>query len=532
MNFQTLSVFVECSTGCVPKIAYLKQFASLIAKMGYNAMYLGTSDTLQVEGEPYFGYLRGGYSQEEIHELDDYCKGIGMELRPALQTLAKFHRLGAYEAYHGYMDIGDILLVGEEKVYDLLDKIFATCAKFYTSRTIHIGMDEAFLLGVGAYMAKHGLVSKQKIMLEHIQRVAQIAKKYGFQCEMWSDMFFRALNGDTGSAYESGVVDPATILQGLPDNVTIVYWDYVTNNLQACEKKIEQHLSITDRVAFTGAIWKFMGFAPDNRFSISVADTAIEACKNKGIQHFQISLWADTHGECSLYSVLPSLFYYAEKAQGKAEIDRQKYFEIVGCDYDLLLKTDELNDPHKKRYTTLNNKSFYYLYQDVLLGEFDSMLSEGIGDAYQRLAEEFLPLTQGAYGYVFATLQSLAECLAVKAELGKNVWNAYKAGDKQRIQSLANDIDRLLISLDALSKNFTAQWENENKSFGFEIHLIRLGGLQARLRYVQEKLRKFANGEMAKIEELEIERQPFGKLRSAKEDDFMYTGWNTIVSVN
>ena len=68
MSFDTLSVFVECSTGCVPKIEFLKQYANILSKMGYNAMYLGTSDTLQLEGEPYFGYLRGGYSKKEIQD--------------------------------------------------------------------------------------------------------------------------------------------------------------------------------------------------------------------------------------------------------------------------------------------------------------------------------------------------------------------------------------------------------------------------------------------------------------------------------
>ncbi len=531
MSFDTLSVFVECSTGCVPKIEFLKQYANILSKMGYNAMYLGTSDTLQLEGEPYFGYLRGGYSKKEIQDLDAYCREIGVELRPAIQTLAKLHRLGAYEAYHGYMDIGDILLVGEEKVYALLDKIFATCAEFYTSRTIHIGMDEAFMLGLGSYMSLHGHVSRLKIMFEHIQRVADIAAKYGFQCEMWSDMFFRVVNGDTGGAYESDI-NPEEFIQGLPQNVTVVYWDYVTNDFDKCDKKIKQHYAITDRVAFAGAIWKFMGFAPDNRFSISVADNAVNACRDNGIKHFQVSLWADTHGECSLYSVLPSLFYYAEKARGAQTIDYGKYSQIVGCEYELLMRTDEINDPHKKRYTTLNNKSFYYLYQDVFLGEFDSMLSEGIGEAYGRLAEEFIPLTKGAYGYVFATLQALAECLQVKAELGKKIFEAYQERDKKKLSQYSRDISLLLESLDKLISCFKTQWELENKAFGFEVHLIRLGGLKERLRYAQSKLNDFCEGKVGTIEELEIVRQPFGKLRSAKEDDYLYTSWDTIVSVN
>ena len=93
--------------------------------MGYNSIYLGTSDTFELKSEPYFGYLRGGYTSSEIKELDCYCQSVGIELCPATQTLAKFNHLGKYETYKGYFDIGDILLVGEEKVYSLIDKMFA-----------------------------------------------------------------------------------------------------------------------------------------------------------------------------------------------------------------------------------------------------------------------------------------------------------------------------------------------------------------------------------------------------------------------
>ena len=48
-------------------------------------------------------------------------------------------------------DVEDILLIGEEKVYDLIDGMFATLSKLKT-RKVNIGMDEAHLVGLGRYL--------------------------------------------------------------------------------------------------------------------------------------------------------------------------------------------------------------------------------------------------------------------------------------------------------------------------------------------------------------------------------------------
>ena len=37
---------------------------------------LYTEDTYEVDNEPYFGYMRGRYSADELRELDDYAYSI------------------------------------------------------------------------------------------------------------------------------------------------------------------------------------------------------------------------------------------------------------------------------------------------------------------------------------------------------------------------------------------------------------------------------------------------------------------------
>ena len=45
-----------------------------LVKMGYDTLELYTEDTYEIEGEPYFGYMRGRYTAREIKEIDVYLQ--------------------------------------------------------------------------------------------------------------------------------------------------------------------------------------------------------------------------------------------------------------------------------------------------------------------------------------------------------------------------------------------------------------------------------------------------------------------------
>ena len=92
-------------------------------------------------------------------------------------------------------DINDILLIDEPKTYEFIERIFASIAKNFISRNVHIGMDEAYLVGLGKYLDKHGYCNRFELLNRHLAKVSEIARKYGFKVQMWSDMFFRLAFG-------------------------------------------------------------------------------------------------------------------------------------------------------------------------------------------------------------------------------------------------------------------------------------------------------------------------------------------------
>ena len=86
-------VMLDCSRNAVMKPEQVKKLADVLKSFGYTSLQLYTEDTYEVEGEPFFGYLRGRYSIAEMQDIVSYCQGIGMEVIPCVQALAHLNQI-------------------------------------------------------------------------------------------------------------------------------------------------------------------------------------------------------------------------------------------------------------------------------------------------------------------------------------------------------------------------------------------------------------------------------------------------------
>lgn len=103
--------------------------------MGYSTFELYMEDTYQIEGQPYFGYFRGAYSARGVAKSKPMLNSLAHDLctmHPDLGHLSGLREMGCQEGAE-LRDVEDILLIGEEKVYDLIDGMFATLSKLKIS---------------------------------------------------------------------------------------------------------------------------------------------------------------------------------------------------------------------------------------------------------------------------------------------------------------------------------------------------------------------------------------------------------------
>ena len=176
-----LGVMIDCSRNAVMKIETVKKYANIVKQMGYNTLMLYTEDTYEIDAQPYFGHLRGRYSKEELKDLDRFCSDIEIELIPCVQTLAHLESMFKwYDRYDDINDCDDVLLIDNEKTYRLIEDMISTVAECFSSRKIHIGMDEAYRVGAGKYKKEHGEKDKFDIINAHLHKVCGILKKYNF----------------------------------------------------------------------------------------------------------------------------------------------------------------------------------------------------------------------------------------------------------------------------------------------------------------------------------------------------------------
>ena len=518
-DFQELSVFLECSTNSTPTMKTLKKYIDLVSAFGYTHIYLGLTDAYKMEGEPYFNFCRGGYTVKELQEIDQYAEEKGIELRVNIQVLGHLHYLRRHGCYDSLFDTMDSMMVGKDEVYELIDKMLATMSEAVKSRTIHIGMDEIFDLGLGRYLNEHEYADRKTLFVEHLTRVVQLAKKYNYTCQIWADMFFYMTKG---SFYGS---DDAVVPQGLreciPEGVQIVHWYYDRQSDEVMSGQIQMLQTISDCISFAGVAGKSFGMAPNNKQSIDVIEHQMRVCKQEGIAHYMVTVWSDAGAHCSDFAVLPTLFAAAEIAKGKSadNIDKGRFEEIVGARFDDFLLLDRLNDPFNKKLSQRNTRCYWGFYSDMFLGSYDLLLDARSNEAYEALASEYEAIKGGDYQMMFDNYSLYAKVLSIKMNIGVRIREAYRNQDMGLLEKYAlEDIPKLAEYMREFAKHYDEWWLSENMAFGLEVHHLYNGGQLERWRYVQNRILKYLeDGEP--IEEMEREYLPPSTLSPISEDD-------------
>lgn len=537
-RYKTLCYMVDASRAAVPTVTTLKKLIRHLALMGYNSMMLYTEDTYELPGHPYFGHMRGRYTAEELREIDDYADALGIEVIPCIQTLAHLATALRWPEFK-YNDTSDILLAGDERTYALVEDMIRQVSSCFRSRRVHIGMDEAHMLGRGKYLDLHGYRKTSDIMLEHLKRVRDICRKYELLPMIWSDMFFRM--AFDGAYYVKEGEVPRDVVEQYPEGVDLVYWDYYHDDEELLEHMFECHRAFGTKIIFADGAWKWKGMAPHNCYGIDVTKTQLDVAERFGVDEIIVTGWGDDGAEAALFSVLSSILYNAERCYASVDVDEawldRRARITCGATLQELLAFDIPNQlpgmPTTGRRS--QNPCKYLLYNDPLERLMDChMEKETVNAAYAENAERLMALaSHPAFGYIYEMYGRLCRVLSIKADMGWRLYEAYTSGDKDALRAIATeDIPAALKELELFIKAFRKQWRVENKTFGFMTHDIRLGGLCERMRAVAELVLDYVEGRAEKIEELEYAPLPTTK-KGYDPDDSPYRDyhvWRNIVA--
>ena len=504
--FDDFLVMVDMARNSVKTVETVKEFMRYLALMGYKGFQIYLEDVFEITDEPYFGHMRGRYTQAEMKEIAEYGRLIGIKCIPAIQTLAHLAGITRWRKFQlSVIEIDDVLFCGEEATYQLIEKMFATMQECFGGEEINLGMDEAYRVGLGKYLNKHGYTNRSEILVKHLKRVVEIAKKYGFTKPMiWNDMFVRLANGGNYlNAKNVKVSDD--VIDLIPENLTLTCWKYLKESQAYYDGMFSIQKQFKRPVYYASGAATWYGVTPMNKYSMSQNKEAIKACKRNGITNYMVTIWGDDGGECALYSILPVLWYTSAIAYNVK--DYKKGFKaLTGIDIDKFTRLDTPNDATPVApIFPISEQSKYMLYNDPLIGLYDCAMSEGDGEKYKSIASKLHSLSGNEkWGYLFKTQEMLAKTLYYKYELCAKAKKAYNDGNKAKLEKIAkDDYKKAIYWLDKYYLALRAQWYKENKSFGFEEQDYRIGGLKQRLLNAQAIIKAYLNGEIQKIEEFE-----------------------------
>ena len=496
----------DASRNSVLNVSTVKKLLCKTALMGLNMFMLYTEDTYEVKEYPYFGHMRGKYTAKEIREMDEYARDLGIELIPCIQCLSHLGTGLQWEFASGIKDVYDTLLIGEEKTYEFIDTLLKNVSEMFSSRRVHVGLDEAFFIGCGEYISKNGKgESKIKLMSYHVNRVYELCQKHGLEPMMWSDMLLGG--GDIQAGGSDG--ESSETVKGVPAGMQQVSWAYTLADKGKYIDFIGKQAKFP-RLAFCGAIFTYLSYFPSYKQTIDNL-CGIEAAIELGLKDVIISVW-NNEAACPLVTALYGMQLYAEVDYTGEKVSKnaQEMFEFIcGVSAKDICALEKADDPMEMDGTS--NASRFMMFNDPLAGIIDKHI-QGVdtrkyyGELYKTARSE-----RGEYkeffAPVFALFDAVVYALELKADFGVRLKKAYDEGDEAALRTLYDESFELEERMNALRKTHFESWMYYNKAAGFEIYDMYYGAIISRCASLRYHLEKRFEDSSYEIEELAQERR-------------------------
>lgn len=522
--FKENGIMIDASRNAVMMVESIKDFIEIMAVMGLNMIMLYTEDTYEVSEYPYFGYMRGKYTCDELSECDRYADIFGIEMIPCIQTLGHLTKVLKWNHGLEIKDTDTVLLVGNDDTYKFIENIITAATKPFKSNRIHIGMDEAEDLGLGAYLKKNGYKKGNKIVKEHLAKVMEITNRLGLKPLIWSDAYFTPLS-PTGGYYDVSHETMENEKPTVPENLSIVFWDYYHEDYDTYDNMLKMHKMLNAKTFFAGGIWKWGRMTVNYRKTFKSMIPALNACKENGIDSVFATMWGDDGNSVNIYEILYGMQLFAEIGYGYSENTEhlnKRFRTCIGENGEAFLQLDMLDDFGQTENLEAN-PSDYLLWQDILMGVFDKHI-EGVDtvEFYRNVKEKMKENYENSIRYkgIFLYSMHLADVLEIKAGLGVALKNFYDNGDKDGLLKICNEVlPELKMRVVSFKNIFRELWLSTYKPFGFESVDMKIGTLLSRIETTKYRIEQYLTGKIEKIDELEQERLYYWKYGDEKYTD-------------
>jgi len=238
----------------------LKTFAKKLHNEGINTLIMEWEGTYPFEKHPLIPN-RYAYTHAQVVDFVKYCNGLGIDVIPLQQSFGHVEYILRNERYkdlrEDQKDYSQVCPLQTTQDSLLFSDLYKELVSTHTSKYIHIGGDETYLLGHDERCRKKvAEEGKSKLYIDYIRMLCSIVIKMGKTPVMWADIAMKypeaikllpketilvdwnygwSLSnfGDHQKLMESGLeIWGAPSLRSYPDNYFLTQWEKHFNNIR------------------------------------------------------------------------------------------------------------------------------------------------------------------------------------------------------------------------------------------------------------------------------------------------------------
>lgn len=238
----------------------LKAFALKLSRQGINTIIMEWEGTYPFLKHPLIPN-RYAYTREQVKSFISYCDSLGIDVIPLQQSFGHVEYILRHERYkdlrEDQKDFSQVCPLQTRQDSALFSSLYAELEQTHTSKYIHIGGDETYLLGhdarCRAMAAKEG---KSKLYIDYIRMLCNIVIRMGKIPVLWADIALKYPDaikllpkgtvfidwnygwdmnhfGDHQKLLQSGYeIWGAPALRSSPDNFYLTQWDKHFRNIR------------------------------------------------------------------------------------------------------------------------------------------------------------------------------------------------------------------------------------------------------------------------------------------------------------
>lgn len=508
--FRELGVMLSVQ---VPKtVNTVVDYMAHMAALGFNYLLLYMETSYEVKEYPFFGYMRGCYTADELRAIDEAGDALGIEVIPCVQTFGHMTNYLRWPAAAPVRENAECLLVGEEKTYAFIETLIRTLRGIFKTKRIHVGFDETRGLGLGKSFKLHGPQNPVDMYNYHLTRVKEICFRHGLKPMIWSDMPFR-LGGDGESGeYDMKSVIPESTLKAM-EGVDLCFWDYYNVEYEFYDSVMKRHKSFPGaNILFSGGVWVLDNYIMNMPHTLNTMKPALRAALDNQIASVNATVWGNagnTNHDQSFFG-LPVFSEYCYLGHSCTEEDIYSTMEYLtkvsrrflaaACEFHLGYKDSLKLGSRFVCCDILYRMLRHSRNRDGTPVDFDAMPAR-LETARQIVLEDpgcnedILPRQYAA---------NLLEIAAIKCRILSSIRDRYLARDWEYLREVSDVLIPKLIPLyEQVGEQKQALWLKGTKPFGIEVIQMDFAAMIARMRFTQKRLHQLINGEISVIEELE-----------------------------